>query len=86
MRGSDADKWSLTSKPAARGSECKNTDFLLVKSFEFSSNFEFDVPNVGGKLFFCAKSSDADGWFHQGDRLYLEPANDVKQRTSFAER
>ncbi|KAG7298440.1 hypothetical protein JYU34_018066 [Plutella xylostella] len=86
VRGSDADKWSLTSKPAARGSECKNTDFLLVKSFEFSSNFEFDVPNVGGKLFFCAKSSDADGWFHQGDRLYLEPANDVKQRTSFAER
>ncbi|XP_049883207.1 unextended protein-like [Pectinophora gossypiella] len=56
------DQWSLTHIPAVRGSLCSQFVPVIENKIELISK---------EKLFFCAKN--ANGWFHQGERLYLEP-------------
>lgn len=79
VSGSDVQVWSVTYKPAVRGSLCETP---ISENFGGTENVEFEVDNSDGKLYFCARNSDGV-WLHQGEYLYLE-AHDVIGHTVFA--
>lgn len=78
VSGLGVNKWSLTLEPAARGAEC----YATVLGSSESTSAVLELQNGAERRYFCAESDGV--WLHQGDSLYLEPANDVSGRTLFA--